>query len=589
MRKTILVLLASVALLAAAMRSTAAEMKPVATVSVASYDKLMSSVGTLGQLAGNPNLARGIEGMLAMFTMGRGLTGVDKTQPWAVVVLSDGVQPVFRGSPEDYQKEMAAHLAQYVFIPAEAKQLAMTAKQFPPAANAIKVNDGVYEIQSGPKTIFAQQKGNWTVIAAEKVHLATAPADPVSLLGDLPKNYLVAVRISVKNLPPESRESFLKGFHQTIELGKAQRPGESDAEYAGRKLATTVGAECVTTMTNELEDLTLGLAVDQSTSNVHLDIEATAQSGTKLADQLATMKAATSQFNGLVAPGAAACGNRVGSLTDADVTRIKQALTIVQKSATADLANQGLSADEVKSATQMIGDVFDVFGRTADAKKIDAGVTAFLEPDAAAVVGGLAVADGAKLDKVLKQLVGELQQSDPDAAKQIKLNAETHEGVRFHTMSLPTPDESMKPLVGDTLEIVIGIADDKLLLAAGRDAAGKLKQAIKRSKAAAGKEAPPMHGSLSVGALARFVAANGKSDIDKKHAGMAAASLKEAGGKDHLLITVEPVDKGARLRIEAEEGLIKAVGAAAKNAPMGMPAGGPPGQMPGPGAMPPSP
>ena len=52
-------------------------------------------------------------------------------------------------------------------------------------------------------------------------------------------------------------------------------------------------------------------------------------------------------------------------------------------------------------------------------------------------------------------------------AKQIKLNADKHEGVRFHTLSIPTPTPELVPFVGETLDIVLGIDDDKLFLAAG--------------------------------------------------------------------------------------------------------------------------
>ncbi len=123
-----------------------------------------------------------------------------------------------------------------------------------------------------------------------------------------------------------------------------------------------------------------------------------------------------------------------------------------------------------------------------------------LDPTAVTVVAGMSIVDGPKLEKALKQLADELEKSDPDKAKWLKLNADSHQGVRFHTLSIPmSADElaqlaPLKPFVGDTLEIVLGIADDKVMLAAGRDAAAKLKKAIDRSKATAGTEVPPLQG-----------------------------------------------------------------------------------------------
>ncbi len=74
----------------------------------------------------------------------------------------------------------------------------------------------------------------------------------------------------------------------------------------------------------------------------------------------------------------------------------------------------------------------------------------------------------------------------------MKVSAETYQGIHLHTVSLPTPDPELTPLVGDTLDMVVGIGDDKVLVAVGRDAAKTLKKAIDRSKAAAGKEVPPL-------------------------------------------------------------------------------------------------
>jgi hypothetical protein len=136
------------------------------------------------------------------------------------------------------------------------------------------------------------------------------------------------------------------------------------------------------------------------------------------------------------------------------------------------------------------------------------------------------------------------------------------------------------------LEIVLGIADDKVMLAAGRDAAAKLKKAIDRSKASAGTEVPPFQVSLAVKAIAKFFAATGDNEQAKAQAGMLAAALEQAGEKDHVQITATPISRGVRVRLELEEGLLKAICSMGKGLggmPPGMmmpPGGGPPGGMP---------
>ena len=65
--------------------------------------------------------------------------------------------------------------------------------------------DGVYEIKSPGKSFFVMQKGTWAFVANNREVFKSVPADPASLLGDLPKQYTLACRISMKNLSPALR------------------------------------------------------------------------------------------------------------------------------------------------------------------------------------------------------------------------------------------------------------------------------------------------------------------------------------------------------------------------------------------------
>ena len=86
--KNLLLSLVAVALLVAAPArllaadDAAATNKTVALVTVASYDRLMSDVAFIGNLAGNPDLDKNIEGAIQLFTQGQGLNGLDKKPRW---------------------------------------------------------------------------------------------------------------------------------------------------------------------------------------------------------------------------------------------------------------------------------------------------------------------------------------------------------------------------------------------------------------------------------------------------------------------------------------------------------------------------
>lgn len=566
MRKMLLSMFAVAVVLGFAAVSSAQQMKPVATVSFCGYDELMNNIGMFGRLGDNPNVGQGLEFMLQMMTQGKGLAGLDKAKPWAGVLLADEL----------------GNTAFYAYLPVtELKQLGDTIQALQP--ERIKLDGDVYEIGAGPTPLFAKQKGNWAVIGQAKETLDKAPADPLKLLGDMPKNYDLAVRLSVKNTPKQFREQFLAQVKAGIELGNARQPDETDEQYEFRIGAAEQGFQQLAAAVNELEDVMLGWNVDPSADTTYIDFEATAQSGTKLADQFATMKPGKSKFAGFLMPKAALSANWVGTMSDADVARAKNNLTAFHKTMIANLEDQGLSKEETKLATKLLNDIRDFLLKTVETKKSDGGLAVLLDPESATLVAGAAVADGGKLEKVVEQLIADVKNSDPDAAEKIQFNADNHQGIRFHKLSIPTPDPAMTPFVGDELEVVLGISDERVYLAAGRDAAGKLKMVIDQSKAAEDKDVPPAKISISAAAFAKFLAAAGNGNSDSR-IGMLSAALAAAGDKDHVLITATPIERGVRLRLELEEGLLKALATAgSRMSPMG---GMPPREIP-PGEMPP--
>ncbi len=168
-----------------------AELKPVDIVSFAHYDRLKEDVTLIGRLAGQPDLADKLESMLTSTAQSKGLPGLDTKRPWGVAYLTDG----------------GPMPAIYAFVPVtDLKPLMEAAKSDPRLAAAIKLDNDVYVIEGSGMPLFVQQKGTWAVITNARNNLANAPADPLKLLGNLPKDYDVAVRFLIKNIPEQLRQ-----------------------------------------------------------------------------------------------------------------------------------------------------------------------------------------------------------------------------------------------------------------------------------------------------------------------------------------------------------------------------------------------
>jgi len=316
----------------------------------------------------------------------------------------------------------------------------------------------------------------------------------------------------------------------------------------------------MTTLLNELDELLVGWNVDHSSKTMYLDVEVTAQAGTHLAEQLAQIKVGKTQFAGFSSPNAAVQGHWLGVLSDADVAQAKLALAELRKQAVEELDNQNLPENQAEKATQLLNDVAEILEKTVESRKISGGVLLNLDPSAVTFVVGSTIVDGDKLNDLVKQLVEEIQKNDPEASKMIKLDAENYEGVRLHAFNIPAPDESAVPFFGDTLEVVMGISNDKLLVAVGRDAAKTLKDVLSQSKANLDKEMLPVQISISIGQIVKFAASVAEEDDAKAQAAMLANALEKSEGKDHVTFTTKPITNGVRARLEVEEGLLKLIG-----------------------------
>jgi hypothetical protein len=186
----------------------------------------------------------------------------------------------------------------------------------------------------------------------------------------------------------------------------------------------------------------------------------------------------------------------------------------------------------------------DVAEKTLESGKMDFAAAVKLAPKMLTVVAAAHIAQGKKLESVLKRLAEQVGKDQPDAAKLIKLNAEEHEGIRFHVISIPVSmmdeddREKIAALVGENLDVVIGVGDKSLYVGVGRDAAKTLAQAIEGS-AGGEKALPPMEISVAALPIANFVAAAAEGN-EKQAAAMIGKVLESSAGKDHLKVTATP-------------------------------------------------
>lgn len=547
-KKTTVCLAMSIALIGAWGLAQAQEAKVVVAVGFSGYDELKRDIGFIGQLGGNAQMADALEGMLALVTGGQGLDGIDKAKPWGLLVQSKGDQWPIVG-----------------FIPVtDAKKVLGLLKNA--GVEVEEKGADSYEISGDGPPMLVKVKQGWAFIGLAEQGLSDLPDDPAALVSDLTKRFNVGVRASAKNVPEQYKQMFLSQMEMLMQLTGQQQPDETDEQYALRMGMMRASIKQYTTMLKELEEVVLGLNIDEKAKAAHLDFDVTFVEGGKFAKQLAAWKEAPTKFAGFDVPGAAMVMqmNSPGG-DDEDLEQAKLALEQARKQAYSGLEEAGLDEADLKEAKAIVDDMFEVLIKTLESKEMDGGAVLLADGKALALAAGGKVVGVEKLENALKRLVKLVGKEEPELAQMVKFDAGTIGNLRVHKASIPVPNddpeaEMILKMVGNPLEVVVAAGNDTLYLAIGKDAESLIKQVAEKSGQATGPAGPPFRMKIALTPLMKFVAAVAQDEPQVQQiTQMVATMLEQTPGKDHVTITAGVIPRGVRYRVELEEGILKLI------------------------------
>jgi hypothetical protein len=188
---------------------------------------------------------------------------------------------------------------------------------------------------------------------------------------------------------------------------------------------------------------------------------------------------------------------------------------------------------------------------------VDGGAVLNMSPDSLTFVAGGLVGDPSKVQSGLKKLEALAEQDENFPG--IQWDADSHGEIKFHTIDVPVPDPQAQQLLGDTMEIAVGTGGKSAFFAIGKNAVAATKAIIDASEANSGKQVPPFELTASLGKILGTVA---KIDPNPVVTRVAEMLESEAQGRDHVKIVEHIVDNGVKVRIELEEGVLRAIGTA---------------------------
>ncbi|WP_146448614.1 hypothetical protein [Bythopirellula polymerisocia] len=518
----------------------AGEMKPMALLTISGYDELKEDINFLGSLAGQPQLAAQFEPFIMGFVQ-----GLNKTQPLGVVLQTDGMN--FAGA-------ICLPIADFATFLKNLKAFGIDSSD---------AGEGITQISANGQTLFGKQGNGWAFLSMMPQMLENLPADPAKIFSNLSEEYDLGVRANIQNIPEAYRQMLIQNVKAGMDAGMRPMQDESDEQFETRKAMATAQVEQIERMIKEIDEVTVGLSVDNKQQRTFLDIAYTAVAGSKLSQQLAEMADTKTNFAGFFQPNAAGMLMLASKMQESDIAQMQQMFGAFRKQVETAIDKQSdLPSDEAKeTAKSAANDFMDAMLATLTAGTMDGGAVLNLTPESLSFVAGGFIGDPAKVESGLKKLA-ELGKDDPKMPA-IKWNAASHDGVNFHTLSVPTPDEEEpRQLFGETVEMAVGIGKQSVYFSLGRDCIATAKKIIEESAANPGKAVAPMEMSLSIGQILKTVAT---FEPDDETLQMVSAALEnETSGRDHVRIVAQPIDNGVRSRFEIEEGVMRAIGVAAK-------------------------
>ena len=410
--------------------------KPVLTLAVTNIETLQQEIDTLGQLLKLPDV-RGdaLEMLLRLMTGGLGADGINPKLPWGVTLLS---------SEKEFQPVL--------YIPTnKPDELANGLQNFFEAPKKLEQGISSLTMRKSGDVYFCKPQAGYLYFAKEAQQLENLATNAADWLGTLPKDYSIAVRVHLANVPEAQRREWLEQFHAGVRsLGGSEVLG---ADVAGTD-ATALNAGLKNI--EELDSLTLGLKVHAKLKTTHLDFAFTAKPESRLAALLNEPVALSSQFASFFKPDLGLALRMSRKISPQQLPEVKQQLNAFAQRIKNQLEKQPTNESEIEAGAehktdpakaraatmQLVDQLNQLLIQVAESGQIDAACSVEFGERSINIAGAFAPLSHQALEKLLHELVA----AQPNL--KLKKQAQTAHGLAFHTLAFPVPEARLRELVG---------------------------------------------------------------------------------------------------------------------------------------------
>ena len=416
---------------------------------------------------------------------------------------------------------------------------------------------GYYTITMPDDTeIRVEEKGGYALFGTKPELLKRLPAKPAKMLGNNPSKYNLAFTIYPQHVPQPLRDLAL----DTIKEGSMQtldRLDEELQEVQRQNLKTQMRQ--FEMLLNDSETVVIGMAADADNKNLYTDVEFLAKAGSELAKKANETKATKpSRFSGFLMSNAAMNFNANAKIPSDDGTNYSTLLTEAKKAVIEQMNEEGeLSDAEFEKVEELVGSVVDVLNETLKKGVVDMGMAAVLEDSDVNLVGGMTVADPAKVETAIKDLIPMLKEridnlDSPDIpAIEFNFDTENHEGVRFHEIKVSIDDDAARDMLGDSVSVAIGFGADSIYYGFGNGPMRMIKQGMAAKKKAEFSSEMNFRIAPFLKFLSRAPDAPGELQVF-------AEQMTENGG-DLIRMYSKNIPNGSFTRFEMQDGILSLI------------------------------
>jgi len=266
-------------------------------------------------------------------------------------------------------------------------------------------------------------------------------------------------------------------------------------------------------------------------------------------------------FAGFLMPDASVSAGIAGKTSPEDIARAGATLQAIRGQLAKKIDDSPeIPGDKREAIKALLVPVFDVLTKTIATGRVDGGLTVVLMPKSLSFAAGGICADTATVEKILKSIAD--LGKDVNNFPKLQLNAGSIGDMKLNRLTAPIPlNHPARDVLGDTVEIIVGISPGSVIIAGGKDAEGLLRKVLDTSAQNRDKAVLPVQVNVAVLPIAKFV-----KSLDENPNVNSVITTLEQNGNDRVTVTSTPATRSSTTRIEIQEGVIKAVGAAAKRA-----------------------